>query len=176
MIKLWISLLGSALFGAALLIVVPIGTAAAQGSDFAYPSAGQSQEQQARDHAECQGWAVQQTGVDPATLPSPRGSASARSGGFLNLGNGGIFRGSGLFGDAATGAGLGAIGGAIAGDVGVGAGIGALAGALFGAIGRSSHRHQRSRYQQADQYRQDQMYRYKQAYGACMSARHYSVR
>jgi hypothetical protein len=32
---------------------------------FAYPKAGQSQEQQARDRDECRKWAVSQTGLDP---------------------------------------------------------------------------------------------------------------
>lgn len=176
MTKLSMSQMGSALLGAALLIVVSVNSVAAQGPVFAYPTAGQSQEQQAYDHAECHSWAVQQTGFDPAALPSPTGSAPAHSGGFLNLGDGGAFRGSGLIGDAATGAGLGAIGGAIAGDAGIGAGIGALAGALFGEIGRSGHRYEQRRHQQEDQYRQEQLYRYRQAYGACMSARNYSVR
>ncbi len=68
MIKPWISPLGSVLLGAALLFVAPIGTAAVQGLTFAYPSAGQSQEQQARDHAECHGWAVQQTPRIPGSF------------------------------------------------------------------------------------------------------------
>src|SRR5881398_1214261 len=38
-----------------------------QPSVFAYPAKGQTPEQQARDSSECQTWAKQQSGWDPAT-------------------------------------------------------------------------------------------------------------
>lgn len=44
------------------------------GQWFVYPSKGQSQEQQARDRNECNGWAVGQTAYDP-NLPSQDGSS-----------------------------------------------------------------------------------------------------
>jgi hypothetical protein len=44
------------------------------GQWFVYPSKGQSQEQQARDRNDCNGWAVGQTGYDP-NLPSQGGSS-----------------------------------------------------------------------------------------------------
>ena len=175
MIKVWMSVIGGACLVATVLNVGLIRTAAAQGNAYAYPTAGQSQEQQARDHGECFYWATQQTGVDPTTMPPPGTPSDTASGGFLNFGDGGFFRGGGVLGDAATGAGLGAIGGAIAGDAGIGAGIGALAGALFGQIGRSSNRQQRL-HQRHSQYREEQLDRHRQAYSACMSARNYGVR
>jgi hypothetical protein len=44
------------------------------GQWFVYPSKGQSQEQQAKDRNDCNGWAASQTGYDP-TLPSQGGSS-----------------------------------------------------------------------------------------------------
>lgn len=138
------------------LVVLPLAAAHAQQQVFAYPNAGQSQDQQSRDRYECHQWSVSQTGFDPTTAP-PVPAATApvpnygyadqppppppppqKKGGFLGLGNGGFFEGGGVIGDAATGAALGAAGGAIAGDAGEGAAIGALASTVFGAISRSS--------------------------------------
>jgi hypothetical protein len=47
---------------------------------FAYPKAGQSTDQQARDRAECHKWAVEQTGFDPAqpSHDSPKDWAAKR--------------------------------------------------------------------------------------------------
>ncbi len=39
---------------------------------FFYPTAGQTTEQQSRDHYECYNWAVQQTGFDPGQSAIPR--------------------------------------------------------------------------------------------------------
>jgi len=36
-----------------------------------YPKAGQSTEQQSRDHYECYNWAIKQTGFDPAQVSLP---------------------------------------------------------------------------------------------------------
>lgn len=161
---------------AVILSVMPTLAVAGHGGVFAYPMAGQTQEQRARDHAECQSWAVQQTGVGPAAPPPSVGSPNTSSGGFLNFGDGGFFSGGGALGDAATGAGLGAVGGALAGRPGLGAGIGALTGTLLGELGRSSARQeQRHREQQVQLYHEQQA-RYNRAYGSCMSARNYSVR
>lgn len=178
-------------------------SAMAQSQIFAYPSAGQSEEQQSRDRFECHQWSVSQTGFDPATAsplparaatPSPPNqgynqgySDRRRRGdrGFLGIGDGGMFEGGGLMGDAATGAALGAAGGAIAGDVGEGAAIGALASTVFGAISRSSRpaperqpQPQPQQQAQADQAyldRIDQVDEYNRAYGACMRSREYTI-
>src|SRR5262245_8220804 len=88
------------------MVGVWCGSALAQS---AYPAKGQSPEQQQRDMAECQGWAMQQTG-GPAAAPQPTAT------------------GQGVRG-AARGAAVGAIGGAIGGDAGKGAAAGAAAGA-----------------------------------------------
>jgi hypothetical protein len=71
-----------------------------------YPAKGQRQQ---TDIGECQGWAKQNTGVDPAALAQQAGQPAAptRQGG------------------AVRGAAVGAVGGAIGGDAGRGAAIGA---------------------------------------------------
>lgn len=192
--KGWIWALGGFLMGAAVLCVGPLRNATAQTSIYAYPNAGQSQDQQRRDRAECYAWAVQQTGVDPLVSP-PHTAAPlselpppAPSGGLFGLGEGGLFPGGGALGDAATGAGLGAAGGALAGDPGKGAAIGALAGAVLGSIHRKSRTqereawrgNQRRRVQQQSQRRTQAHVQgsdnYSRAFAACMSARNYTVR
>jgi len=159
-----------------------VSVTAQQSQIFAYPNAGQSQEQQSKDRFECHQWSVSQTGFDPTTaapVPAPAPApnygyadtpppppAAERKGGFLGLGNGGFFQGGGMIGDAATGAALGAAGGAIAGDAGSGAAIGALASTVFGAVSRSGQSnqaaeqqtYQQQTYQQQAAARSDQMY------------------
>jgi len=144
------------------------GTASAQAGVYAYPNAGQSEQQQAQDRFECHQWAVQQSGFDPTTAPPlpqqahsgspppPPPQQQPRSRGFLGLGDGGFFEGGGMLGDAATGAGLGAAGGAIAGDAGEGAAIGAIAGTLFGALSRGSQQTQQPSAADRDYYYQQQ--------------------
>lgn len=169
-------------------------SALAQSRMYAYPMANQTQEMRDQDRWACHDWAVRQTGFDP-TVPQPRRSqqyyASAPppsgSSGPLGIGDGGMFRGSGALGDAATGAALGAIGGAIAGNAGKGAAIGALTTTLFGGIRRSNRRQQEEEWrrqqqanaalqqQQRTRQRQFDMQRYDRAWGACMSARNYRV-
>ncbi len=186
-------------------------SAMAQSQVFAYPSVGQSEEQQSRDRFECHQWSVSQTGFDPTTAPPlPARMATAPPApnqgynqgysdrrqrgnrGFLGIGDGGMFEGGGMMGDAATGAALGAAGGAIAGNVGEGAAIGALASTVFGALSRSSRpaperqpqqqQYQAQQYQtqqaQADQAyldRIDRVDEYNRAYGACMRSREYTI-
>jgi hypothetical protein len=54
-----------------LLLATPVCAAAPGGGVFAYVKDGQSQEQQSKDQFECNQWAVQQTGYDPAA-PAPQ--------------------------------------------------------------------------------------------------------
>lgn len=192
---------------AGVLAMAPVP--AQQGLPFAYPNGGQSQEQQASDRFQCQQWAVSQTGFDPTTAPPVAPPSAAmpppnygysdqpspppqKKGGFLGLGNGGLFQGGGMVGDAATGAALGAAGGAIAGDAGKGAAIGALASTVFGAVSRSTQQnaspppqqpqgydYQQQQYaqqqNQAYEQRQRQMGDFNNAFGACMKGRNYTV-
>lgn len=154
---------------------------------YAYPLAGQSVEQQARDEGACRQWARQQTGVDP-NRPPPRAQGyyapPPPQQGFFGggaVGEGGMVR------DAAGGAALGAIGGAIAGDAGTGAAAGAAAGALFGTIRRSNRQYQEQQWQaqqQAEMQRQQQALNqqhqqgiasFNRAYAVCMKGRKYEV-
>lgn len=118
---------------------------------YAYPSQGQTPEQQSRDQQDCHGWAMQQTGYNPYA----GGSAPPPSGGILR--------------GAAGGAALGALGGAIAGDAGKGATIGAVTGGLFGGL-RQHRQRQDQAYQSQQQYNA-----YAQAFAACMQGRGYAV-
>lgn len=133
----------------------------------------------------------------PVPPPPPRSGYSdrprqRRSGGILGIGNGGFFEGGGMMGDAATGAALGAAGGALAGDAGEGAAIGALASTVFGALSRSTtpaeppppqRDAEYDYYRQQQQAAADQQYNarveqlegYNRAFGACMTARDYTV-
>jgi hypothetical protein len=81
---------------------------------YVYPAAGQSPQQQAQDRSECQTWAQQQSGWDPAT--------STAKGAGIGLAIGAL-------GGAAAGAAIGAA----TGHAGTGAAIGAAAGGIGGA-------------------------------------------
>lgn len=157
------------------------GTASAQ-DVYAYPLAGQSQERQSRDRYECHQWAVQQTGFDPMASPPPaqyqgQYQQPPQQGGstILGLGQGGLLPGTGVLGDTATGAGLGAAGGAIAGDAGKGAAIGAIGGAVLGGLARTQQPAQPQYQPQGDPYYQQRRGQFNQAFGACMRARNYRV-
>ncbi len=193
-----------------IAIVVFASTGAVAQQVYAYPNAGQTESQQSQDRFECHQWSVTQSGFDPSTAPPlavrpaspppppPRSGYSDRrqqrsGGGLFGIGDGGMFQGSGVVGDAATGAALGAAGGAIAGDAGQGAAIGAVASTLFGALNRSSaqarqpepppqqsYNYDYYQQQQAaanrdfDQ-REAEVAEYNRAFGACMSSRDYTV-
>ena len=99
---------------------------------YAYPAKGQTPQQQAQDTSECQAWAGQQTGWDPAT-------STAKGAGI------------GLAIGALGGAALGAATGAAVGSAGTGAAIGAAAGGLGGAAygGTSQYSKGQAGYDQA---------------------------
>lgn len=86
-------------------------------------------EKAAKDRAECQALATQQTGYDPLTAEEPPRtiSTTAPRGGNA-IGGEAIVKG------AAEGAVLGVVGGAIMGDVGRGAGAGAAIGGIMGGV------------------------------------------
>jgi hypothetical protein len=152
-----------------MLVCVP-ALAAAQ--SFVYPERGQSAQQQELDRRQCHGWAVQQTGFDPAnprvaTPPPPPPQQVA--------GSGAMARG------AAGGAALGAVGGAIAGDAGKGAAIGAGAGALLGGMRRSQQIQQEQQMYQSQVAQQQGAVaqgqaNFDRAFAACMAGRGYTVR
>jgi uncharacterized membrane protein len=129
----------------------------------AYPSKGQSAEQQNKDEGECFAWAKQQTGIDPAVVASqPTQQEGAAVGG----------------GERARGAARGAVGGAaigaIAGDTGKGAAIGAVAGTMGG--GRQARQNKAAQQQQAEQAKAGTLQQFNKAFAVCMEGRGYSVK
>ncbi|MBP0593016.1 glycine zipper family protein [Paraburkholderia sp. LEh10] len=147
---------------AALLLLA--GAATAQQPIF-YPAKGQSPQKQASDMSQCESWATQNTGINPAVLaqnaanqappPAPSGQ-----------------RVRGAAGGAAAGAAIGAI----AGDAGKGAAAGAIAGTMAGGV---RQRHQTAAAQQQQQAMQQQtsqqMATWNRALAACMTGRGYST-
>jgi hypothetical protein len=127
-----------------------------------YPAGGQSPEQQQKDQGECQVWATQSTGVDPAVLAQtpPPATGSSTGGGERVKG-------------AARGAVGGAAIGAIAGDTGEGAAIGAVAGTMAG--GRRARQNQAAVQQSSQTQVQQQMDTWNRAVSACMTARNYTI-
>lgn len=100
-------------------VLIGIGASACasgqlQPSVYAYPTKAQTAEQVSRDQAECQAWARQQTGFDPASDTAKGAGIGAALG-------------------ALTGAAAGAAIGAAAGSPGKGAAIGAAVGGIGGA-------------------------------------------
>jgi hypothetical protein len=139
-----------------------------------YPKAGQTNEQQSRDHYECYNWAMQQTGFDPSqsSIPSeqrvrvvpmpPPGHDTAVL--------------------AITGAVLGAL---IAGPrhAGVGALIGAGSGAIAGAASDASRQQTARQLEEAysnrdraiDAQYEERAFNFRRAMSACLEGRGYTV-
>jgi hypothetical protein len=126
----------------------------------AYPSKGQSQQQQQKDDGACYSWAKSNTGIDPATLaanpppPPPAGGERLRG--------------------AARGAAGGAAIGAIAGDAGKGAAVGAVGGTMLG--GARARNNKQAAAASAQAQTQGAMDTFNRAWGACMDGRGYSVK
>ncbi|MCP5146311.1 MAG: hypothetical protein H6978_15990 [Gammaproteobacteria bacterium] len=188
----------------AMTVATGIDIQAAGNSVYAYPNANQSQPQQSQDRYECNQWAVNESGFDPtraepvaqSVYSTQQRAQASRTGkdrdtSILGIGDGGVFKGSGALGDAATGAAIGAAGGAIAGNTGKGAAWGAVGGTILGALtragsdsDRSSRRTssrdyrreaERAEYERQVAEREAQMDDYRRAFSACMTARNYTV-
>ena len=125
---------------------------AAAGQGYVYPARGQSPQQQQKDQGECSGWAMQQSGANPAAVPPPPGP------------QGQVLRGAG------RGAAVGAVGGAIGGDAGKGAAIGAATGALVGGFRRADQR------RAAEEAQSQASAAYSRAFAACLEGRGYTVK
>jgi hypothetical protein len=129
---------------------------------FAYPTKGQTPEQQQQDHFACYSWAKQQTGVDPSQLSTATTTQSSQQGQVVQ--------------GAAKGSLLGVVGGAIGGDVGEGAAIGAGVGALAGLFRKREEQQQQAQVQaQTNKAEQQQLQTYYSAWTACMQGRGYTV-
>jgi hypothetical protein len=121
----------------ALALIVVAQPAGAQ-EIMAYPTKGQSAEQQKQDRYECHVWASEQSGYDPTKGPPPAQAAPAAA----PPPPAPAPQQPGVARTAARGAAVGAVGGAIAGDAGKGAAIGAASGALIGGMRRRDQRQQ----------------------------------
>jgi hypothetical protein len=180
-------------FGTACVLgaVIAMGAwqqASAQGQVYAYPKGKQSAQQQQKDHAECNRWAINQSNFDPnrqqVYVQQGYSSPPPQSSGVFGRGDYG--QGGGVA-DAGKGALGGAIIGGIAGDAGKGAAIGALSGLFIGGVKRSNQAEEQRRWeqqQQAQRQQQEQaiaqqqaqgMHSYNRAFSLCMEARNYSV-
>jgi hypothetical protein len=140
------------------------GAAVAAQQLIIYPAKGQSAAQQQKDQGECQVWATNNTGIDPAALAQT--PVAAPSGPAVGGGE--------RVGGAARGALGGLAIGAIAGDAGEGAAIGAVVGTMAG--GRKARQNQSAQQQQAQAQRQQQINTWNRAVSACLEARGYSVK
>ena len=140
-----------------------------------YPKAGQTDEQQSRDHYECYNWAIKQTGFDPGQSPIPK-DQRVRVVPMPPPGN-----------DTAAMAIAGAVLGALFGGphhAAEGAMIGAAGGAMIGAASdtaRMEQARQREEYYAAqNRARNAQLetkaYDFRRAMCACMEGRGYSTK
>jgi len=139
---------------------------------YAYPTNGQTAEQQDRDRYDCYQWAIQQTGFDPSSPSVPPHDRIQVVGGPPA-----VAPGSGVAAGAVTGAVLGAIVSRPRD-----AGAGALVGAVLGCAAENAQNEQAAqantrvvqRQQSAQLERKASDFR--RAAGACLEARGYSVR
>ncbi|HTO54282.1 MAG TPA: glycine zipper family protein [Myxococcota bacterium] len=148
-----------------------------------YPAKGQSAAQQSKDQTECQGWAKQNTGIDPVALANQASQPAAAPAAAPQQPVGGE-RARGAVRGAAGGAAIGAI----AGDAGKGAAAGAVAGTMVGGSRQRAKQQQNAANQQAAQQQtqanqqaqnadvQAKLGTYNKAYSACLEGRGYTVK
>jgi hypothetical protein len=143
---------------------------------YAYPSNGQTAEQQDRDRYDCYQWAIQQTGFDPSSPSVPPHDRIQVVGGPPA-----VVPGSGVAAGAITGAVLGSIVSSPR-DAGAGALIGAVLGGVLGGAAENAQNEQAAQANTRVVERQQsvQIERkasdFRRAAGACLEARGYSVR
>jgi len=150
--------------GCWLLLTAALVFTDASAQQFVYPAKGQTAEKQKSDESACYGWAVQQTGFDPAKPPpapaAPPPPTTAT----------GTKPGAGVSG-AAKGAVVGEI---VTGDASDGAKVGAV-------VARSSSRRQNAAAGQSAQQQQQaassqQQATFSKARAACLEGRGYTVK
>lgn len=143
---------------------------------YAYPSNGQTPEQQDRDRYDCFQWAIQQTGFDPSSPNIPPHERIQVVGGPPA-----VPPGAGVATGAVTGAVLGALVSRPR-DAGAGALVGAVLGGVLGGAAESAQNQQAAQANTVVVQRQQsaQLERkagdFRRAAGACLEARGYSVR
>jgi len=140
-----------------------------------YPKAGQTNEQQSRDHYDCYNWAVKQTGFDPGQSAIPTDQRVR----VVPMPPPGHDTATLAIAGAVLGALIGgprhAVGGAL-----IGASSGAIAGAASDSARMESARQQEVAYAARDRDRDAQLeataHGFRRAMSACMEGRGYSVR
>ena len=154
----------SVLFGVVMLLGASASWAQ---TPVVYPAKGQSAEQQSKDQGECDAWAKQTTGVDPAAVAQQASAAPAAP-----APQGQRVRG------ALRGAAAGAVIGEIADDdAGKGAAIGATAGVVAGgARQRRQAREQQAQASAAQAQASQSIDTYQRAVNACMEGRGYVIK
>ena len=141
----------------AFAMLLPLAAASQQA---VYPGKGQTPEQQKTDEGQCNTWAIQQSGYDPARPPAAAQAQTAPV-----TGSGARVRG------AAAGAAVGAVGG---NDVGNAAAKGAVVG---GVVRRNKNRAAASQQNEATaQQQQAGASAYWNARQACLEGRGYNVK
>ena len=136
-----------------------VSAAGIGGGTYAYPAAGQSQEQMQKDSFECHNWSVQQTGFDPTLdhtpTPIPYSGPPPSSGGSADRSTGQ---------NAGRGAARGAVIGTITGSTARGVVIGTATGVLFGKKKRNDREKEEESWQQHHQEQQQQQLQETQQY------------
>jgi hypothetical protein len=157
----WMVHRGVALAGLAALLATGVAVAQQQ---YVYPAKGQSPEQQKKDESECYGWAVKQTGFDPAKPPPPAPASKPPTTAT------GTTPGAGARG-AARGAVVGEI---VADDAGAGAAAGAVAARSQSRRQNAAAQQQAAQQQQAATAQQQQAFA--KARAACLEGKGYTVK
>lgn len=171
---------GTLAFGQAA-VAPPTGqkTLAATMSVYAFPSKGQTPEQQSQDEAACYTYAVQNVGTDPFQLQKQAEAQQAQTAAAKQQA-GQAANGSGAQG-AVKGAVVGTAVGAVAGDAGKGAAIGATAGVVAGrrkgkAAEQQATNTATQQGQQAQAATAEQLTNFKKAFSVCLEAKNYMVK
>lgn len=146
---------------------------------YAFPTEGQTPEQQSKDESACYNWAVQNSGADPFQLTKQ--SEQQRQAAEKSV-QAAAESTEGTAGKAALG---GAAAGALIGSFGANAGKGALIGAGLGLLGGLLHENRtesqaraqaQHQTQQMQQYTQEQIDNFKKAFSVCLEAKKYMVK
>jgi hypothetical protein len=143
---------------------IAFAASAAFAQQYAYPAKGQSPEQQKKDEAACNQWAVDQSKYDPANPPPQQAAAAPPTTAT------GVTPGAGVRG-AARGAVVGEV---VGGDASTGAAVGAAA--ARGQSRRQNAAAAQQGQQQASQQQQAGQAAYQKARGACLEGKGYTVK
>jgi hypothetical protein len=146
---------------------------------YAFPTVGQTPEQQSKDESDCYNWAVQNSGADPFQLnkqAEQQRQAADKSVQAAQESTEGT-SGKAALGGAAAGALIGSFGGNAGKGALIGAGLGFLGGLMHENRAESQARAQaQQQTQNMQQYTQAQMDDFKKAFSVCLDAKKYMVK